>query len=132
MNRGGDKSEPRVGIFWLFDGQLIIDSTPVPDAEPYGVRMTHAISHIDHWTKLQERGKVPGYVEYEEPPRGRVVMDTQTQRWIIYADVCIRQSAMASSEIFGSFNLPTDKTDFRNDGHYRCAVCLSRRANDET
>jgi hypothetical protein len=27
--------EPRVGIFRLFNGKLIVDSTPISDAEPF-------------------------------------------------------------------------------------------------
>jgi hypothetical protein len=33
--------EPRVGIFWLLDGKVIIDSTPLSMAEPYGTALTH-------------------------------------------------------------------------------------------
>ncbi len=31
------------------------------------------LSHIDYWSELQRNGKVSSDVNYEEPPRGRVV-----------------------------------------------------------
>ena len=65
------ETEGCVGIFWIYDGRLIIHSTPLSRAEPYGDVLTHATGHIDYWTGLQERGAMPIEVEYEEPPRCR-------------------------------------------------------------
>jgi len=35
-------TEPRVGIFWLVDGEPLIDSTSLSDAEPYGISSSSA------------------------------------------------------------------------------------------
>jgi hypothetical protein len=35
--------EPHVGIFWLLDGTLLTDSTPLGEAEPYGDHLTRII-----------------------------------------------------------------------------------------
>jgi hypothetical protein len=37
-----------VGIFWLVNGKMVIDSTPLSEAEPYGDHRDHPRSHIDH------------------------------------------------------------------------------------
>ena len=81
--------EPCVGIFWLFDGKLIFDSTPLSKAEPYSTALTHPTGHIDYWTQLQHTGAVPADVEYEEPPRGRIVFYEREQRFHMMADKCI-------------------------------------------
>ena len=47
------EEEARVGIFWLYNDQLVIDSTPLSQAEPYGDVLTHATGHIDHWTAFR-------------------------------------------------------------------------------
>ena len=73
--------EPSVGIFWLFRDRLIIDATPLSKAELYGSALGHPTSHIDHWTRLQRTRAVPAEIEYEEPPRGRVVYDQREQRF---------------------------------------------------
>lgn len=115
-----------VGIFWLYDGQLITDSTPLSKAEPFGDVLTHATGHIHYWTALQERGVVPLDVEYEEPPRGRVSYDTKKNEFFMLADLCIINNAAAMKAILAALHLPGN-TEPTTDFHYRCAVCLSRR-----
>jgi len=41
----GGKEESRVGIFWLANGKLLIDSTPLDEAERYGDFVTHPRGH---------------------------------------------------------------------------------------
>jgi hypothetical protein len=110
--------EPQVGIFWLFRDRIIVDSTPLSKAPPYGKALGHTTSHIDFWTRQQHSGAVPAEVEYEEPPRGRVVFDRHEQRYHLMADKCILGRLMAA------MNLPPDKTSEGRDEHYRCHECL--------
>jgi hypothetical protein len=42
-----EPQEPRVGIFWLYNGKVIIDSTPLSEAEPDFGKLGHATGHID-------------------------------------------------------------------------------------
>ena len=116
--------EPMVGIFWLFKNELIFDVTPVSSAEPYGDCVGHAKSHISFWTELQEAGVIPLDVEYEEPPRGRVVFNLKTRQYIVCADKCIRTKPTVVRRIIRDFSLPADSTVLISDEHYRCRVCL--------
>lgn len=124
-------SEPHVGIFWLFDGRLIIDATPLSKAEPYGSALTHPTSHIDHWTRLQHNHAILADVEYEEPPRGRVVFDQQEQRFHLLADKCILGQSDAVAGIMGAMHLPPGKTTEGRDEHYRCIKCLYPAAAED-
>jgi hypothetical protein len=119
------KESPSVGIFWLFRGKLIINATPVTQAEDYGDNKTHARSHIDYWTLLQRQGVVPAETEYEEPPRGRVTFNTKTERFTLYADRCILCSEDAVKKLVRKMHLPANTTT-NTDLHYRCSRCLSR------
>jgi hypothetical protein len=47
-----------VGIFWLIGDRLILDTSPLSDAEPYGDSLGHRTSHIDYWTAQQCLGTV--------------------------------------------------------------------------
>ena len=123
-NGGKMDSEPMVGIFWLFKGELIFDVTPVSAAEPYGDCVGHANSHIEFWTSLQNAGVIPLDVEYEEPPRGRVVYDVRIHKYYIYTDKCIRDIPAVVRRIFRDFSLPPDSAVITSDGHYRCRTCL--------
>ena len=118
--------EPHVGIFWLYEGRLVIDSTPLSKAEPYGEALTHARGHIKHWTELQHMGAISPDVEYEEPPRGRVGYDTKTERFWLRADSCILRRKDIVQRIMAALHLPPDKTSTGRDEHYRCAECMNR------
>ena len=105
-NGGKMDSEPMVGIFWLFKGELIFDVTPVSAAEPYGDCVGHANSHIEFWTSLQNAGVIPLDVEYEEPPRGRVVYDVRIHKYFIYTDKCIGTYQLSCAGFSETFPCP--------------------------
>src|SRR5438045_3292981 len=69
-------AEPRLGIFWLVDGKLLIDSAPRGEGEQYGDHLTYPGSHIHVWERWRQVGKAPVESEYEEFPRGRVMYGT--------------------------------------------------------
>ena len=120
FNRG---PEQRVGIFWVVNGILLIDSTTLNQAEPYGDHLTHPRSHIDVWDSWQKLGKVPGDVPYEEPPRGRVMFNRKTSQSVLLADKCILQRKGVVAEITKALCLPKNVT-LGSDSHYRCSKCL--------
>jgi hypothetical protein len=122
------KEEPHVGIFWVVSDNVLMDSTPLGEAEPYGDHLTHPRSHIDVWEQWRLGGEVPGESEYEEYPRGRVMFNTKTHRFSLLADRCILKDKRMVREIVSELNLPTKSTDKNTDkgtdAHYRCSVCL--------
>jgi hypothetical protein len=125
-----------VGIFWLFEDRLILDTSPLSEAEPYGDCLGHRTSHIDYWTAQQRLGTVSREVEYEEPPRGRVVFNKRTQRFDLYADRCILKRKLVVKRIMEAMPLPTNQTNIGTDGqfgHYKCLKCLetSRAFEDD-
>jgi hypothetical protein len=120
------KDEPQVGVFWLVGGKLLIDSTPVSAAEPYGVHLTHPRSHLEVWTLLQRSGKVSSESEYEEFPRGRVIYGTKTRRFTLLADKCILKEGDLVKRITSDMSLPND-AKIGPDSHYRCFACLRQR-----
>jgi hypothetical protein len=82
--------------------------------------------HLEVWTLFQRNGTAPREVEYEEPPRGRVVYDTKTQQFILLADRCILRDNGIVSKIKSQMSLPND-TKVDQDNHYRCFACLRER-----
>lgn len=116
--------EPRAAIFWLVDGKLICDATPISAAEAYGDCLGHAASHIAYWTKLQQQGTVPADLEYEDSPRGRVVYNKKTQQFFLYADRCILTRKAIVRKVIHDLRLPADRVVIGSDEHYRCYRCL--------
>ena len=127
IKRHAPEDVPHVGIFWLLNGRLIIDSMPLGEAEPYGDHLTHPRSHIDVWVHWRLGGKVPDESEYEEFPRGRVMYNTKTHRFRLLADKCILRDKDMVSRIMSELHLPTESTDKGSDLHYRCSSCLRVR-----
>jgi hypothetical protein len=130
MNRHSPEDVPHVGIFWLLNGKLTIDSTPVGEAEPYGDHLTHPRSHVDVWGQWRLGGKVPSESEYEEFPRGRVMYNTKTQRFTLLADRCILRDKGVVSRIMSELHLPSKNTDKGTDAHYLCSACLRVREGE--
>ena len=120
-------SEPQVGILWLVDGNLVIDSTALTMAEDYGTFKVHPGNHCSVWEKLQQGRAVPADVEYEEFPRGRVMYDTTARRFSLLADRCILKNKGVVRNIISKMNLPSKNTDVGADSHYRCFACLHGR-----
>ena len=112
-----------VGIFWVVDGKILTDCTPLINAEPYGDCLTHGRSHSDHWDRLVRTGAVTGD-DYEEHPRGRVVYNVKTQQFTVYADRCILRNKPVLKQVIEEMHLPGKKTVTSTDEHYRCFRCL--------
>ena len=119
---------PEVGIFWVFNGKLIYDGLPWTQAEGYADFRNYAASHEEHWTVLQRHDIVPRDVEYDEPPRGRIVYRSKERKFYLYADRCILKSKATTDRIISEAKLPRENTVVGSDSHYRCAKCLRREA----
>jgi hypothetical protein len=130
------EAQQMVGIFWLVEGRLIIDASPLSEAESYGDCLTHSKSHLDFWMEQQRLGAVSPDIEYEELPRGRVVYNPTTERFTLYADRCILKRKSVVKQIMKAMCLPSGHTDVTTDGpdgHYKCSLCLETsgdRKND--
>ena len=117
------RKEPQVGIFWVVKGNLLIDGTPLSQAEPYGDHLTHARGHAEVWEQFQQKGLVFPEMEYEEVPRGRVMYHTKTKRFLLLADRCILRDKVIVSKIMSELKLSRG-TETGTDEHYRCFLCL--------
>jgi hypothetical protein len=123
--------EPSVGIFWSVNGRLVIDSVLLSEAESYGQFRNYPGGHDKTWRMFQRIGTVPRDVEYDYPPRGRVVFDTLSERFILYADRCILYNKPMLNQIRNELRLP-ENTKINLDEHYSCrALCLRRSAGEE-
>jgi len=119
-----------LGIFWLVDGKLIIDSSLLSESEPYGDHLTHPRSHIRVWAEFERSGRVPRGSEYEEYPRGRVMHHPASGEFTVLADWCILKHKGLVAEIKEVLHL-SKKVKTGTDPHYRCPHCLQGKQTDE-
>jgi hypothetical protein len=123
-------AQPKLGIFWLVGGKLVLVSTPLDQCELYGNVLNEPRSHVDFWTELQSKGVVPRETEYEEAPRGRVVYNVKTKQFTLMTDRCILSRPAIVKEILRELHLPKG-TNLDGDFHYRCSVCQYGSDDDD-
>jgi hypothetical protein len=123
-------AKPRLGIFWLVDGKLLIDSVPLSECEHYGDHLNYPGSHIRVWEDWQKVGKAPVESEYEEYARGRVMCDTKAKRFTLLADRCVLNRKELIAEIKKALRLPK-QISVGTDAHYRCFRCLHAADEEE-
>jgi hypothetical protein len=115
---------PKVGIFWLVKGRLVFDTTPLAEAESYGDCKGHSRGHVDRWRQMQNGGMAPNDAEYEQFPRGRIVYNMKTEKFMLLADRCILKKRNLVKKIMKEMQLPPTITECGTDEHYRCYRCL--------
>ena len=125
MNK--DVQNPFIGIFWGITERghslLLCDKVPLIKGELYGDAITWG-EHYNFWEELRSqklphtRTQVPAWSEYDEWPRGRVIYQTQKEKFIVYADQKLLTET-ARQAITKAFSLPTPDTYYYSDSHYK-------------
>jgi hypothetical protein len=122
-----DELRPRVGIFFVYETCLLIEGTPVNEAQPYGDFMGHAKGHPAFWKDLQRDNIVPRDVEYDEVARGRVGFAVKEEIFHIFMDKCILENNDLVAQIEHRLNLPSaDTVPPTLDAHYHCPGCKKK------
>jgi hypothetical protein len=125
--KSGPCNAPQVGIFFFFANRLWIESTPMEMAGNYGACKVHDGNHVDYWERLISERLVPGDEEYQNIPRGRIIFDASSGRYLLLLDRCILRQKNVVAMIKRQMGLPLRKTDTDTDSHYRCCECLFER-----
>ena len=88
--------------------------------------------HADYWERWQDAGEnwlhahnLPVDIlssEYDDHPRGRILYDLKSKRFILYADERL-QNAPTIRTIKAKFGLLREAVTVRSDLHYRAPRC---------
>ena len=118
---------PSVGIFWKIDDILLLDRSPLSQAELYGDCLTHPDGHYQQWEGWRRLGArhlraleyptVIATTEYEAWPRGRIVYDRPQALFIIYADRRLHAQALVDA-LVAAFGLLDQNWRVMSDAHY--------------
>lgn len=122
-----DDPNPFIGIFWGIIERdctrLLCDKVPLLEGELYGEAITWG-EHYDFWESLRSQKsphtltQVPAWSEYDEWPRGRVIYQTQKEKFVVYADQKLLTKT-ARLAIAKEFCLPPSNADYYPDSHYK-------------
>ena len=120
---------PYVGIIYCVNGELLIDSTPLNEAEKTVDFIDHPRAHNEFWEALQEvsisEGIMHGITErdYDYYPRGRVLYSINEEQFFVYLDRCLIDRKDLIEKIVKHMNLPDGRYKVMPDFHYQCAIC---------
>jgi len=123
LNRreGRDDPMPEVGLFWMSrDGKLFHKcSVGLREAHDYGAVKMFDVSHHEVWGDAVREHPAWRGKEYDEVPRGRVVLPVEVgrNRFVVMLPKELRRFA---DRIASAFKLPSTAVDFDySDIHYR-------------
>lgn len=111
-----------IGIFFIVNGELIVDAVQLEHGEEYGNAIQHG-GHYEFWENLEPKTKSERIFKrraYDAFPRGRVIFDVRQGRPVIYVDRCIKDERSLAL-LKHAFQL--SGFDVRTDEHYQCARC---------
>ena len=91
---------PKVGLFFYVNGKILTDFVDIAQAQLYGDFKIGDSSHYKIWYKKYEKICNKPYDYY---PRGRVVFKYKENKYILYADKCIKKESI--NEIIKTFAL---------------------------
>jgi hypothetical protein len=132
----GDSNEPRVGIFFFVDDELVILSTPLSEGEDDGDFVNDRRGHPECWPSIAQslektEGTGYGNKSYDFYPRGRCVYSSKNDQFFLYADRCILRDTNLVERLITTLNLPQDKVIKDRDFHYKCAQCNPHYVPDD-
>lgn len=113
-----DEAEPQIGIFWYYKEQLIIHSSPAAKVKVIQGFADLATSHYQYWETLRLTDPKLDLYEYEEIPRGRVVMKAEGPQYLVYSSRQMMKDNAFRARVLQRFHLPEDQTIFESDAHY--------------
>lgn len=105
-----------VGIFFYTAGQFLFHGCDLSGAEIYGGFKVYSRSHFEVWDDYYFKNY---HVDYDYYPRGRIVYDTKTNKYLVYRDACIPEDEMqkiAETYVGKEYVLLEDE-------HYQCHRC---------
>jgi len=123
-----DDATAMVGIFWWVEDRLVAAGCPLGDAEAGGEWLDYTGGHAEHWERWREAGRgwllaneLPLLIlssEYDDHPRGRIVFDRSTGRFLLYADLRLQDPDRIAA-IKRTFGLDRSTVIVESDPHYR-------------
>jgi hypothetical protein len=112
-----------VGIFYVIEGAVYLDCTPMLEAEDYGEFKTHPHGHVAYWPWLATRLNILRPLSYDYYPRGRVNYAKTGGSHRLYLDACLLKDPTMVQSIIQRLHLADQVVEILTDEHYQCAVC---------
>jgi hypothetical protein len=114
---------PRVGILYVIDEDLYVESMPMIEGEDWGDFKTHPNGRMEYWVVLVKQLKLPRYLSYDSYPRGRVIYAKAQDTYMLYLDRWLVKKRQTIQLIKRKLWLFKQQVEILTDEHYQCSVC---------
>lgn len=115
-----ESREPQVGIIYYIKGALLIEGTPISEAESVGDYVNEPLTHDKYWSILVKKVYPElRHLEYFYYPRGRVVYNKKSKEFYIYLDKLLINRVNLVKRIKEELNLVGQKVKINADPHYK-------------
>ncbi len=108
----------KIGIYWYYNGKLIVYAEDASSVKPVEGFLDVDMSHYEFWDIVKKKDSSKRNFEYEDIPRGRIVMDIKKEKFIVYGSRKLIEDNQFNKAIIGEFSLPKEQTVFKQDFHY--------------
>ena len=108
----------KIGIYWYFESQLIVYAEDASSVKPVEGFSDVEMSHYEFWDTVKKKDPSKRNFEYEDIPRGRIVMDTKKEKFIVYGSSKLIEDNQFKTTVIAEFSLPKEQTVFKQDFHY--------------
>jgi len=110
--------ESKIGIFWYFESKLIVYAEDISSVKPLEGFLDVDMSHYEFWDAVKEEDPSKQRFEYEDIPRGRIVMNSESNEFIVYGSRKVIENPSFRKLVFQEFQLDEGQTRFKQDFHY--------------
>src|SRR5689334_14468611 len=110
--------EPRVGIFWMVNGNVLAFTEPLDHVRPVNGVRDSDLGHDDLWPLVQRRHPQLRSLEYWQVPRGRVLYRERERRFDLLMPAAEGGDRRLVAAVAERFALPAGTFIVASDVHY--------------
>ena len=123
---------PCIGIFWILPNDVICAFPEKFDLESRGRHFHDSEqSHIEQWPKVVHGHKGLDDFGYEEIPRGRILFDYRSNKFIAYVCADFVRNLLIRKALRDAFGLGRQKVMWATDEHYNFGTDEVDPADDD-
>lgn len=116
--------EPQLAVFWYIPetNTFVGDRGDISEGTYSGNFCELNYNHSERWAMWKGAYRVPD-VEYDHYPRGRIIFNSKTHKYVVACDPCIVDKEKFKRAVCHEYGLDRNKVVWEIDEDYDCNEC---------
>lgn len=116
--------EPQLAVFWYIpeSNTFIGDRGHTSEGIYSGNFCQLDYNHSQRWDTWKKAYRLPN-VQYDHYPRGRIIFNSKTGKYIVVCDPCIADREKVKRSLCYEYGLDRSKVTWETDEDYDCNEC---------